>query len=114
MMRSAWERLVDIGEQHNQPGAFTALLGFEWTSTPGGNNLHRNVIFRDGADRAKQVLPFSLYDSEDPEDLWDYMAAYERDTGGRALAIPHNGNLSNGMMFMTETMDGRAVRRRLR
>jgi Protein of unknown function (DUF3604) len=106
MIRSAWERLVDIGEEHNQPGAFTALLGFEWTSTPGGNNLHRNVIFRDGADRVKQVLPFSLYDSEDPEDLWDYMAAYERDTGGRALAIPHNGNLSNGMMFMTETMDG--------
>ena len=106
MIRSAWERLVDISEAHNDPGAFTALHGFEWTSSPGGNNLHRNVIFRDGADRAKTVMPFSLYDSEDPEDLWEYMAAYEAQTGGRMLAIPHNGNLSNGMMFMTETMGG--------
>ncbi|MEM9018515.1 MAG: DUF3604 domain-containing protein, partial [Verrucomicrobiota bacterium] len=71
---------------------------------PGGNNLHRNVIFRDGIDRTGQVYPFSQYDSADPEDLWDYMAAYEEKTGGQVLAIAHNGNLSNGLMFDVETL----------
>jgi len=96
---SMWQRIIEAAEQHNEPGKFTALIGFEWTSTPGGSNMHRNVIFRDNGDRAKQVLPFSAYDSQDPEDLWAYMEAYEKKTGGRALAIAHNGNLSNGLMF---------------
>jgi len=64
-----------------------------------GNNLHRNVIFRDGKDKADQITPFSVYDSQDPEKLWEWMGAYEAKTGGRLLAIPHNGNLSNGLMF---------------
>jgi hypothetical protein len=104
MMRSAWDEIIDAAERHNQPGAFTAIIGYEWTSAPGGNNLHRNILFRDGADVARQVLPMSLYDSEDPEDLWKWMAAVEDKTGGRVLAIPHNGNLSNGLMFDDVTL----------
>jgi hypothetical protein len=62
------------------------------------------VIFRDGKDKADQIVPFSQYDSDDPEDLWKWMAAYEEKTGGRLLAIPHNGNLSNGLMFDDVTL----------
>jgi hypothetical protein len=97
--RTMWERLTASAEKFNEPGKFTALIGFEWTSSPGGNNLHRNVIFRDGKAKADQVIPISQYDTTDPEDLWKWMAAYEAKTGGRLLAIPHNGNLSNGLMF---------------
>jgi hypothetical protein len=101
-----WQRITEAAERHNTPGAFTAFIGYEWTSGPGGNNLHRNVIFRDGKDLADQVVPFSAYDSEDPEDLWDWMERYETETGGQVLAIPHNGNLSNGLMFDDVTMAG--------
>ncbi len=104
LTRSMWERLTEAAEKYNQPGRFTALIGFEWTSSPGGNNLHRNVIFRDDKAEADRVLPFSNYDSTDPEDLWRWMAAYEEKTGGRMLAIPHNGNLSNGLMFDVATL----------
>ena len=104
LTRSIWERLTAAAEEYYRPGVFTALIGFEWTSSPGGNNLHRNVIFRDGKAKADRVIPYSQYDSDDPEDLWAYMAAYEENTGGRVLAIPHNGNLSNGLMFDVETL----------
>ncbi len=104
LTRSMWERITEAAESYNQPGVFTAFIGFEWTSSPGGNNLHRNVVFRDDKDLADRVLPFSNYDSVDPEDLWLWMAAYEQRTGGRMLAIPHNGNLSNGLMFDDVTM----------
>ena len=99
-----WQRMTDAAERHNNPGTFTALIGYEWTSSPDGNNLHRNVIFRDGKDRADQVVPFSAYDSMDPEDLWNWMDKYQSETGGRVLAIAHNGNLSNGLMFDDVTM----------
>ncbi len=107
LTQSIWERLTTSAEQFNQPGVFTALIGFEWTSSPGGDNLHRNVIFRDDKDRANRVLPFSNYDSTDPEDLWNWMRGYEEKTGGRLLAIPHNGNLSNGLMFDAVTLADR-------
>jgi hypothetical protein len=96
---AAWERHVRITEKYNEPGRFTAFHGYEWTSMPGGDNLHRNVIFRDNADRVLQTLPFSALDSEDPEDLWGVLAAYEEKTGGHVLAIPHNPNLSGGRLF---------------
>lgn len=99
---SAWLDSVAAAEEFNQPGRFTAFIGYEWTSNTGGNNLHRNVIYRDGADKAKQVEPFVTIKpvgSDNPRDLWKWMAAYEAKTGGRVLAIPHNGNLSNGRMF---------------
>ena len=96
---SMWQRITAAAEQFNEPGRFTAFIGFEWTSMPGGNNLHRNVIFRDGKDKADTIVPLSTYDTQDPEQLWDWMANYERSTGGRLLALAHNGNLSNGLMF---------------
>ena len=107
LTRTMWERLTASAEKFNEPGKFTALIGFEWTSSPGGNNLHRNVVFRDGKDEVDQVIPMSNYDSTDPEDLWKWMVAYEKKTGGRALAIPHNGNLSNGLMFDDVTLTGK-------
>ncbi len=108
--RSVWERVVDIASEYNQPGTFTALNGYEYTAIAGGANLHRVVIFRDGPDRVKQVIPFGAFDSGDPEDLWAFMAGYEVKTGGRILAIPHNGNVSNGLMF-AETVNGQAMTR---
>jgi len=107
MQASMWHELTEAAERHNAPGRFTALIGFEWTQQPNGNNLHRNVIFRDGKDKADQIVPVSAYDTQDPEKLWDWMDAYERKTGGRILAIPHNGNLSNGLMFDDVTLTGK-------
>jgi hypothetical protein len=101
-----WNNLTDAAERYNDPGLFTALIGYEWTSMPNGNNLHRNVIFRDGKDKADKVIPFSQYDSFDAEDLWKWMQDYEDLTGGQVLAIPHNGNLSNGLMFDDVTFSG--------
>jgi hypothetical protein len=109
-MVSAWWKTADIAEKYNNPGKFTALIGYEWTSNAGGgNNLHRNVIYRDGARSAKMMLPLTTFRSEDPEKLWDWMARYERRTGGKVLAIPHNGNLSNGRMFEEQQFDGRPM-----
>ena len=101
-----WNRIIDSVDQHNQPGVFTAFHGFEWTSTPELRNLHRIIIFRDDAEAARKVIPFTSFDSQDPEKLWDYLEIYEEKTGGSALAIPHNGNLSQGLMFAVETFSG--------
>jgi hypothetical protein len=108
---TAWARATAAAEKWNQPGVFTALHGFEWTSAPGGNNLHRTVVFRDNADRVNQIVPFSTFDSQDPAELWKYMDAYAKKTGGEVLAIPHNGNLSNGMMYSAETFEGKPMDR---
>jgi Protein of unknown function (DUF3604) len=99
LVRTMWERVTDAAEKHYEPGKFTAFIGYEWTSSPAGSNLHRNIIFRDNKDLADRITPFSVYDSDDPEDLWAWLAAYEEKTGGRVLALAHNGNLSNGLMF---------------
>ena len=106
---TAWAHATAAAEKWNQPGVFTTLHGFEWTSAPGGNNLHRTVIFRDNAERVNQIVPFSTFDSQDPADLWKYMDAYAKKTGGQVLAIPHNGNLSNGLMYTAETFDGKPM-----
>ena len=108
--RSVWERVVDTASEYNQPGTFTAFNGYEYSSTPDGNNLHRVVVFRDGPDRVKQIIPFGTFDSVDPEGLWAFMAGYEEKTGGQVLAIPHNPNVSNGVMF-AETVNGKAMTR---
>ncbi len=97
--RSVWGECTATAEKYNEPGRFTAIIGYEWTSTTGGNNLHRNVLYRDGADMARQVLPFTVSESDNPEKLWEWMAAYEAKTGGQVLTLAHNGNLSNGLMF---------------
>ena len=96
--RSTWHLMTETADEYNAPGAFTAFIGYEWTSTPRGNNLHRVVIFKDGPEKANQVVPFTSFDSADPEDLWDYLARYESSTGGRVMSIPHNANLSNGQI----------------
>ena len=102
--RTMWERITTATEKYNQPGKFTALIGFEWTSSPDGNNLHRNVIFRGDKAKADRILPISQYDTTDPEKLWQWMSAAEETTGSRLLAIPHNGNLSSGLMFDDVTL----------
>lgn len=104
--RSIWDRIVSAADRYNDPGKFTAFIGYEYTSATNRNNLHRVVMFRDGGDKAGKVLPLSSVESSDPEQLWAYLEAYEKTTGGRALAIPHNGNLSNGKMFDDVTFTG--------
>jgi hypothetical protein len=106
MAGSIWPEFVDLADEYNQPGVFTAMTGFEWTSQPSGNNLHRIVVFADGADKTGRVRPFSMFDSQDPAKLWDYMEKYEASTGGRVFAHVHNGNLSNGIAFTAGTFDG--------
>ncbi len=103
--RSLWEKAVADAETFNEPGRFSALIGYEWTSLINGNNMHRVVIMRDGAKRALQFEPFTMTPptgSPDPLDLWKYMDDYEKVTGGKIIAIPHNGNISNGIMFPLE------------
>ena len=111
LSRSIWVDSVKIADQYYEPGRFTSLMGFEWTSTPDGDNLHRIVLFEDGADKTSQTLPYSLFDSEDPRDLWAYMATYEEKIGGRVFALPHNGNMSNGKMFTDKTFSGEPMDR---
>ncbi|MCG6560652.1 DUF3604 domain-containing protein [Ruegeria sp. 1NDH52C] len=106
LQRTMWNRIVDSAERFNEPGVFTALHGFEWSSGPDANNLHRVVMFRDDADKVEDLVPFSTYDSTDPEDLWDWLEAYEENTGGQVMAFAHNGNLSNGLMFDDVRMNG--------
>jgi hypothetical protein len=107
--RSFWIDFVEKAEKYNDPGRFTAMTGFEWTSTPIGDNLHRVVIFADGSDKTNRTIPYSMFDSPDPQDLWKYLATYEDKIGGQAIAIPHNGNLSNGLMFAEETFKGEKI-----
>jgi len=105
LYKNLWEKVVADAEAFNDPGRFTALIGFEWTSLIKGNNMHRVVIMRDGAVRARQVVPYTTQapiGSPDPRDLWKYLTNYEEKTGGEVLAIAHNGNLSNGIMFPLE------------
>jgi hypothetical protein len=110
-MRRIWKDFVEKAEHYNEPGRFTAMTGFEWSSSPQGNNLHRVVVLGDDADKTSAILPFSMFDSADPEALWDFLADYETRVGGRALAIPHNGNLSNGLMFSDKKFGGKRMTR---
>ena len=105
-LRKNWMGHIAAVERYNEPGKFTAFHGFEYTLMNGGNNLHRNVVFRDSGNRVAQVLPLASFDWTDPGALWDYLDAYEAKTGGKALTIPHNSNLSNGMMFMLTDPSG--------
>jgi hypothetical protein len=105
MFRDAWQATIDAAEAYNDPGRFTAFIGYEWTSQA-AYNIHRNVIYRDGGDLARRVMPFTVLPplgSPHEADLWTWMDAYEAETGGDVLAIAHNGNLSNGLMFPTGT-----------
>jgi hypothetical protein len=111
--KDAWARTVDAAERYNDPGHFTAFIGYEWTSLVRGNNMHRVVIYRDGGDIGGQMVPFTAgppQGSTTPRDLWTWLENFEKETGGDVLAIAHNGNLSNGIMFpMVEQSDGEAL-----
>ena len=104
-----WLDFVEKVEAYNEPGRFTAMTGWEWTSTPDGNNLHRVVLLADGPETTGRIIPFSQFDSPDPQDLWAFLAHYEETFGGRAIASPHNGNLSNGLMFNPRNFRGEEI-----
>ncbi len=106
-----WRAHNKIIDRYNQPGKFSAFVGFEYTPMPQGNNLHRVVMFRDGAERTNTVLPFPSFPNPDPEQLWAWMAKYEADSGGQVLAMPHNSNVSNGLMFAMNKFDGSPIDR---
>ena len=106
LKRGIWNDITRLADEANDPGRFSALIGFEWSSMPAGDNLHRVVVYADGADKAAAMIPLSAFDSDRPEDLWTFMERYERQTGGRILAIPHNANMSNGRMFALQDSDG--------
>ncbi|MDA9296180.1 DUF3604 domain-containing protein [Porticoccaceae bacterium] len=114
--QSVWQRVINNAEENNMPGIFTAFIGFEWTPLELGkwpDNAytlhHRVVIFKDGAERTEKILPFTKFDSEDPEDLWAYLSNYEQETGGKVLAIPHNTNMSRGQAFAPNTVKGNPI-----
>jgi len=104
-----WTKHGETVDQYNEPGKFTAFMGFEYTSMPDGDNLHRVVMFRDSPEKMGDTLPFGALISQDPEKLWAYMDAYEKKTGGKVLAIPHNSNVSNGRMFAMNKFDGSPI-----
>ena len=111
--KSAWDKTVAAADRYNQPGIFTAFIGYEWTSLVKGNNMHRVVVYRDGGDKGGQMVPYTTtapQGSTNPRDLWKWLTGYEQKTGGEVLAIAHNGNLSNGIMFpISEQYDGKAL-----
>ncbi|MEK6638008.1 MAG: DUF3604 domain-containing protein [Pseudomonadota bacterium] len=104
--RTIWTAHTETVERYNEPGKFTAFMGFEYTLMPNGDNLHRVVMFRDGKKEVDKVLPYSSLTGTSAAMLWDYMDNYEKKTGGKALAIPHNSNVSNGLMFELTGPDG--------
>jgi hypothetical protein len=112
LVRDAWREYTALADRYNDPGRFSAIIGFEYT-TRGGFNLHRNVLFRGNAAVANQMVPFSQFDSQNPEDLWRALQKFEDKTGADVLAIPHNGNLSNGLMFSVETNAGEPLTKEL-
>ena len=106
---SVWKQVIANAQRHNDPGKFTAFIGFEWTARAAPhkpNMIHRNVLFAGGPDETSQTVPFSRFDSSDPADLWAYLQDYEDRTSGKVLAIPHNSNLSGGHMFRLATLNG--------
>ena len=111
--QTVWQRVAALADQYNEPGRFTAFAGYEWTSIGSYRqtfgNLHRVVVFRDDSSKTGTIVPFSAFDSRNPEDLWRFLARYEQTTGGQVLAIPHNGNMSNGEMFGLENFEGEAL-----
>jgi hypothetical protein len=112
LVRDAWREYTALADRYNEPGRFSAIIGYEYT-TRGGFNMHRNVLFRGDASEASQTVPFSQFDSQNPEDLWKALDEFEKKTGADVLAIPHNGNLSNGLMFSVETNAGAPLTKEL-
>ncbi|WP_308910543.1 DUF3604 domain-containing protein [Pseudokordiimonas caeni] len=109
MRKGSWLEVVDAAEAHNEPGTFTAFSGWEWSSTPDGANLHRVVFTSSDADTARKFVPFSAIDSVKPEALWAWLEATKAATGADFIAIPHNSNISKGLMFDSVDSEGRPI-----
>ncbi|MCZ6655828.1 MAG: DUF3604 domain-containing protein [Gammaproteobacteria bacterium] len=106
VVEDAWRQSTDATERHYEPGKFTALVGWEWSSIPGGANLHR-VVFTDAdAETAQKFLPFASTDSPYPEDLWQWLETTANATGAEFMSIPHNSNISKGFMFDETSLRG--------
>ena len=107
--KDAWQDIIGAAERHNEPGVFTSLLGWEWSSIPTGANLHRIVVTPEGGEKASQYLPFGSDQSQYPEDLWQWLADTAERTDSRFIAIPHNSNISKGYMFAETTVRGQPI-----
>jgi len=105
-LNNVWRKIGAVADAYNDPGNFTAFIGYEWTSMIDGDNLHRVVLFDGDAEQTADVVPFSAIDSIDPEDLWAWLEDVEAGIGGKIMAIPHNGNISDGRMFAERTLAG--------
>jgi hypothetical protein len=104
--RTVWKDIVAAADAYYEPGKFTTFAAFEWSSNPNTRNLHRVVVFRDT--KKLPELAFSAFDSERPEDLWKWMGA-QRAAGATLLAIPHNANASDGLMFSAQDSNGKPL-----
>ena len=107
--KTVWGEMIGAAERHNDPGNFTSLIGWEWSSIPNGANLHRVVFMPQGGDVAEQFTPYSAFESDRPEDLWAWLEETSERTGADFVAIPHNSNISAGKMFMDVDSDGRPI-----
>lgn len=107
--RTIWGEIMTAADKHNEPGKFTAFMGWEWSSTPGGANLHRVVVMREGKDKGEQFIPYTSLDSDKPEDLWKWLENTSNKTGANFLAIPHNSNISQGLMFPLQDSYGKVI-----
>jgi len=106
---TVWAESFAAAERHNEPGKFTAFIGWEWSSIPNGQNLHRIVFMPEGGDVAKQFIPFSAFDSDVESDFWAWLDKTSKATGANFVAIPHNSNISNGLMFPESDRAGNPI-----
>jgi hypothetical protein len=107
--RTVWGEIMDAADRHDDPGSFTAFMGWEWSSTPNGANLHRVIVMREGRETGDRFIPYSSLDSDKPEDLWNWLETTSQATGAHLLAIPHNSNISQGLMFPLQDSFGNAL-----
>ena len=107
--RTVWGEIMSASDRHNEPGKFTAFMGWEWSSTPGGANLHRVVVMREGKEKGEQFIPYTSLDSDKPEDLWKWLDNTTAKTGANFIAIPHNSNISQGLMFPLQDSEGNVI-----
>jgi hypothetical protein len=104
-----WGQIMDAADRHNEPGKFTAFMGWEWSSTPQGQNLHRVLVMKGSKVNGSKFIPYTSLDSDRPEDLWDWLSKTSEEAGTDFLAIPHNSNISGGLMFPLVDSDGRGI-----
>ena len=109
VLRTAWTEIIEAADAHYEPGNFTTLIGWEWSSIPGGANLHRIIVTDADSTQAGTFMPFASSDSPYPDDLWKWLDKTSKSTGANFIAIPHNSNISKGMMFPTETLRGDTI-----